>query len=254
MFRSVLGVALALALLGAACGTDAGEASVDAAVQSSTSQPPGASPPTDGAPEETEPTPTAPSAASCDDAIQTLGPADALDASVDALDLIAEDRLVGLLLPGHEQRELIGLDYFDAPEQLIFPSTAAPERQLESLRVNRFDEGYNATYAFGVDSYSLFALSFPSPEASSAYHRVYLQSVCSDRGRDMDRLGDTASGVTFITEVGPQSYTHAAIAVGNVEMIFTLCVCIETADHRQVLTDWVSAITAQLAGPSSGDV
>lgn len=243
-----------LALLSVSCGDDAGETSVDADVEPSTSQPSGTSPPADRSPEETEPPSTAAPAESCDDAIQTLGPAEALDANVDALDLIAEDRLVGLLLPGHEQRELVGLDYFDAPEQLIFPTTAAPERQLESLRANRFIEGYNAAYAFGVDSYSLFALSFPSADASSSYHRVYLESVCSDRARDMERLGDTASGVTFVTEFGHETYTHAAVAVGHVELILTLCVCVETADHRQVLTDWVSAITAQLAGPSSGEI
>jgi hypothetical protein len=250
----MLGVVLVLVILGVSCGEDAGDVSVDADVESSTSQSPGTSSPTDTSPGETGPTSSVASAESCDDAIETLGPAEGLDANVDALDLIAEDRLAGLLLPGHEQRELIGLDYFDAPEQLIFPTTAVPERQLESLRANRFIEGYNANYAFGADSYSLFALSFPSPEASSAYHRVYLQSVCSDRARDMDRLGDTASGVTFITEVGPETYTHAAVAVGHVELILTVCVCIETADHRQVLTDWVAAITAQMAGPNSGEI
>lgn len=250
----MLGVVLVVALVGVSCGDDAEETSVDAAVESSTSQPPSTPPPTDRSLDDTTPTSTATSAESCDDTIQALGPAEALDANANALDLIAEDRLAGLLLPGHDQRELVGLDYFDAPEQLIFPTTAAPERQLESLRANRFIEAYNATYAFGVDSYSLFALSFPSPEASSAYHRVYLESVCSDRAHDMERLGDTESGVTFVTEVGPETYTHAAVAVGHVELILTLCVCIETADHRQVLTDWVSAITAQLAGPSSGEI
>lgn len=114
----------------------------------------------------------------CGATLEALGPAEALDVNVDVLDLIAEDRLAGLLLPGHEQRELIGLEHYDHPEQLIFPTTAAPERQLESLRSNRFIEGYNASYAFGLDSYSLFALSFPSPDASRAYHGVYLKRAC----------------------------------------------------------------------------
>jgi hypothetical protein len=243
--RSVSGVVLVLALFGASCSDDSGERSVDAAVEASTTQPPvveTSSPP--------EP-PTSTSPGSCVAAVEALGPAEPLDSKVDALDLIAEDRLVGLLLPGHEQRELIGLDYYDAPEQLIFPTTAAPERQLESLRTNRFLEGFNASYGYGLDSYSLFALSFPSPEASVAYHRVYLESVCSERGRDMTRLADSSSGVTFVTEFGPDTYTHAAVAVGSVELILTLCVCIETADHRQVLTDWVDAITVQLAGRTS---
>lgn len=245
---------LVLALSGASCGGDASETSTAPVDESSTSQPPDTSQTTGGSFEETEPTTTPTSAAPCDEVIRALGPAEKSEANARALDLIAEDRLVGLLLPGHDQRDLVGLDYFDAPEQLIFPTTAAPERQLESLRVNRFIEGYNATYAFGVDSYSLYALSFPSAEASSAYHRVYLESACSEVAQDMERLGDTESGVTFITRVGPETYTHAAVAVGPVELILTLCVCIETTDHRQVLTDWVSAITAQLAGPNSGEI
>lgn len=70
----------------------------------------------------------------------------------------------------------------------------------------------------------------------------------------MRRLGASSSGVTFLTDSGSETYTHAAVAVGNIELILTLCVCIETTDHRQVLTDWVDAITAQLAGRTSGDV
>ena len=247
MRRSLLGLCAASALLVAACGGGRGDEGVDAAGESTTTRQ-AVAPTTDSTPAapgaEVEP----PSANGCAGVIEALGGPDPLAPNVDALALITEDRLAGLQLPGHAQRELVGLDRFDAPEQLIFSSTAEPEKQLASLRDNRFMEGYRATYAFGPDSYSLFALAFPNPDGARAYHGVYLDSVCPDWAHDMRPLPNTSSGVTFLTGSGSDVYANAAVTVGRVELILSLCVCVETDDHRQVVTDWVAAITAQLSG------
>lgn len=190
--------------------------------------------------------------AACLEVVASLGPSDGPEPLTDLVELVLDDRLVGLAIAGHGDRELVAVQVFDRPEDLIFPSTAAPDEQLASLRGNQLIEAVDATYLHGPDQYGVLVLAFPTADRSRAYLDVYLRAVCGTSAVAATRVPETSSGVTFGLASSPAHPTNLAMSIGRYAVILTLCDGLGDAEHRGVVADWADLIRAQAgARPSS---